>query len=178
MRKKIMVLAIAALIIGGLLAGCGDADLPVPEVSPPPVISNETENTPVPDEPQDQNENDDQNEANPTAGTAPGEPDAISGIVEEIQGNEIRIGLIQSTPLEIDGEIVGELVGPPEYQQTILLNESTTFEIMVLARRGGAFIRTEDGTFTDIYLQDNLRVYGQDQGDVFLAEKIVILVFE
>jgi len=91
-----------------------------------------------------------------------------------IQGYELRVRLTESAPSDACPE--SEMVGFTEERQTVLFDENTIFEIRVIANR--VFARTEPGRFTDLYPHDSITVYGQDQGDMFVAEKIAIWVIE
>ncbi|MCL2842277.1 MAG: hypothetical protein FWE28_02255 [Oscillospiraceae bacterium] len=172
MRKKIIVLSIATLILGGLFAGCSE-DMPTQNEERPQETSNAaSENTQVPDETQEPDEAQEQNEATSSTATAPSEQDQISGVVEEIQEREIRISLIASESLNGQEEMARIL----QASQTILVDENTVFERAIVEH--GVLVRTETASFADIYLQDSIQVFGQEQEGVFLAEKITIYVFE
>lgn len=163
-----MALSILVLVIGGLLAGC-DGSSPARSETNLPEMNNEMgENNSAP------NEGHDQNAAPTNADAATSKPGHIFGEVEEIQGRELRVRLTESGPSDDCPE--SEVVGFIEERQTVLFDENTVFEIRVIANR--VFARTEPGSSADIYPHDSITVYGQDQGDVFLAEKIAIWVIE
>lgn len=165
MRKKIIALAIVVFIIGGLLAGCGGSPSAQGEVNPPDVNMEGCESNPVP------SENQAPDGVAPSAGT-------VQGHVAEIQGHEIQVGYNLAAPIVGEFECVAELervLAEGQRYQTVLVDEDTVFEIAVFVNEQLSHI--EPGSFTDIFIQDAITVYGQNQGDVVLAERIVISDF-
>jgi len=164
-RKNIIVLTILALVIGGLFTGCDGSSSTQGEVNPPEVNNESLENTPAPTK-------------NQTPGGIAPSTGAVQGHVAEIQGREIQVGYNLAAPIFGEFECAQELervLAEGQRYRMVLVDENTVFEIAVIVNE--QLSHTEPGTFIDIFIQDAVTVYRQDQGDAILAERIIISDF-
>lgn len=85
--------------------------------------------------------------------------------------------VISRTLVEDSMVTMPEEGSPEEELVTILCTDSTTFEHWTI-QGSGADIVTDEATFSDIQKGDGLEAKGYFDGEVFLADKVIIEVYE
>lgn len=73
--------------------------------------------------------------------------------------------------------IIPEEGSPEEELVTVLCTDSTTFEHWTI-QGGGAGITKKEAAFSDIKEKDGLEAFGYFDQDVFIAEKVIIELYE
>lgn len=196
-RKRIITACITALILA-LSTGCGNdqnaesenSTLPTPEITDE---SNELQDQD--NEPQDQDAGitDKTDEDTPPAAEPPAndpisdttpEPDAntvpdatfIGGNVKSISQDSF---VISRTIMDSDGNILKmpDEGGPDEELVTIRCTDTTVYEHWTI-QGGGAGIDMEEASFSDISVDDGLEASGYFDGEEFIAQKVIIEVYQ
>lgn len=186
-RKNMILTGIMTLIMA--VAGCGNAQEDdyndVPEIlSFPDITNNRNEDTTIPPDLTHDNESSSTdisliNEDEPAALAQDSDYNLI-----DISQDAIFIGgkvrsisqdsfVISRTLMDDAYVIMPEAGSPDEVLVTIQCSDSTAYEHWTI-QGGGAGITKKDAAFSDIKIDDGLEALGHFDGDIFIAEKVIL----
>lgn len=186
MKRKYAISASIIFLMLALLTGCGNTSESENKDAMLPAAEKADENTEIPD---------DTTSEIPLSNT---EPDNDSPVTESLSGNDNNVnqesmfigGKVRSVAQDsfvisrtlYDDEdkslvIIPEAGSPEEELVTIHCTDSTTFEHWTI-QGGGAGIIKKDAAFSDIKEKDGLEAFGYFDQDVFIAEKVIIELYE
>lgn len=196
MRKKTMITAAFLALILTTATACGDKQPAENQNSALPLES-EAENQSTPSATEDESgtdttlpsENDETDTSSETApddstpndlpATVNKDTTTIGGIVRSVAQDSFVI----SRTLIDDSDDGGSYVtipgegSPEEELVTIRCTDKTTFELWTI-QGGGADITTNEASFSDIQSGGGLEAEGSYDGEDFIAERVIIEIFE
>lgn len=184
MKRKRMITACITALMLTLTTGCGNNQNPESEntmLSTPEIVdeSNEMQDQDQEvqtrdDEPANRNDGITDTTPEPDVNTV---PDAIfiGGEVRSVSQDSF---VISRTIIDSEGYVeIPEDGSPNEELVTIRCTDSTVYEHWTI-QGGGAGIDMKEAAFSDISVDDGLEASGYFDGEEFIAQKVIIEVYE
>ena len=172
--KQAIAAGLIALIITGA-AGCGSSQDTQQEVVPFSVEGKTDEET-IPQTQADEIKNDMPETAILDSGSSQ-DTEIIGGKVRSVAQDSFVISRTLYEDSDNSMVILPEPGSPGEELVTVRCEDTTVFERWII-QGGGAGIDTEQAVFSDIEEGSGLEAFGHFDGEEFVAEKVVIEIYQ
>lgn len=170
--KKLLAAGYMSAMLAGILTGCGskEAETLLSDAAETEYVSPETKETENVDT--DRTAGTDSETENPGSESQQPETEFICGTVEEIRNDSFTF---QRRMIDY-GEII-DLENMETELITVKCTADTKYEHWTI-RGGGADIDMADAAFSDITEDAGMEIEGYYEGDVFVAVRVVLEVYE
>ena len=175
MKRKYAISASIIFLMLALLTGCSTTSESENKDAMLPAAEKVDENTEIPDDtasesPLSNTETENDNSVNQ-------ESIFIGGKVRSVTQDSFVLSRTLYDDEDKSLVIIPEEGSPEEELVTVLCTDSTTFEHWTI-QGGGAGITKKEAAFSDIKEKDGLEAFGYFDQDVFIAEKVIIELYE